>query len=267
MVDCALRRSVDILKLRQGNGPILFGVHGAGGLLSFGVLARYFDPGMSYFVVQATELKSVDTPYRGLRDLAGAYADELVKLQPKGPFHISGRWGAIVLETGQQLLARNRQVASTLIFDNVAPVLMPEPIWRRHAILRGIHQAYRLLGGQQLRAGIGNLLANVESRTGEAGKTGRRSAQSPPHRYAPRAVNNRLLDGYTPRKYLSRVVLIRSSEFTGRQSKRRHLATWGALTDDLEVRVIDTTHAKMWRPPDVQDLAKTVQNVVRSCGS
>lgn len=247
MVDNLPGSTVDVLKLKQGSGPTLFGVHGAGGILFFGTFARRLDPDLTFYVIQGKGLDNYDPPFAGLCDLAHAYVEEMIELQPDGDFYICGRWGPVVVEVGQQLFQRGRRVRLAIAFDCVAPQLVPDPAWKNNALLREVRQLYRRLRGHELRAWIRTLR--------RGGGIRNKPSQVP---FVPRALNSRLLSGYVPRAYPGRITLFRSSEFCGRKAKEHHVGTWLALTEDLEVRVVDTTHHTMFHPPDVGVLARMV---------
>jgi thioesterase domain-containing protein len=221
--------------------------------LFFENLARYLDPDQNFYVVLANRLDSLGSPFKNLYHLASCYVDQMSALQPKGPFYICGRWGPIVLEVGQQLLMQGKEVALTMVFDNVAPSL-PTPIGKRRVISRF---AGKLLRNIKSSPAIKSLPATVQNQ--RFARHAKRSKPSPA-----RAMNNKLCEGYIPKKYPGKIVFIRSEEFTQRQSKQRHLSSWQALTNDLEVHITPGTHHTMWETTHAQNLSRLIQDLIRS---
>ena len=140
-----------------------------------------------------------------------------------------------------------------MVFDNVAPSL-PTPIGKRRAISRF---AGKLLRNIKFSPAFKSLPATVHDQRPD--RHANRIKPSPA-----RAMNNKLCEGYIPKKYRCKIVFIRSEEFVQRQSKQRHVSSWQALTNDLEVHITSGTHHTMWETPHAQNLSRLIQDLIRS---
>ena len=240
---------VNVFKFSEGEGPVMFGVHAAGGILFFGKLAHHLSPEIPFYAIQGKGLNMEDPPFRDLCDLARHYALEITTIHPTGPCCICGRNGAIVLEVGQQMAALGKTAALLVVFDNVAPTTVTPALEDRGAIIRAIAKPYRIT--QKIFARPGAVAANenrpVVTRPGQYGKA------------LARRVNNRLKQGYNPKKYPGKVLFVRSDEFYRRKSKHHHVQSWMNLCEDLRVQVIPGTHKSMWETPDILGLAALLQ--------
>jgi amino acid adenylation domain-containing protein len=244
---------VTIHKFQEGDGVPLFGLHAAGGMMFFRTFANNLDSNQSFYALQGKGLdtmNSSDFPFSDLYDLAGYYADEIIRIQPIGPYHICGRYGTVVLETGQQLLQRGKEVALTIIFDNVGP-RMPDKAARRVSITRFAASLYRGIKNFSSSGALLNSGSGKDTKINEDGIV-----------LSAKTINNKLSANYVPELYPRKIVLIRSVGFHNKSSKARHLSSWRALTGDLDVHVVAGTHRTMWVEPHVRDLVQRVQKLI-----
>ena len=98
----------------SGSKEPLFMVHGAqGNILLYNDLARYLDPHRPLYGIQAQGLDGRTAPYKTIEERADSYIQELLNVQPQGPYYLLGycMGGTIALEMGQKLKAAGQEVA------------------------------------------------------------------------------------------------------------------------------------------------------------
>ena len=72
---------------------------------------------------------------------------------------------------------------------------------------------------------------------------------------------------YNARPFPGRITLIRSSEFASSRDKDVHVDTWSELAGGgLEQHVVDSTHAGIFDPPEVRDLARVLSQCLERGG-
>lgn len=248
------QRLVNVVKLKQGGGPILFGLHAAGGMVFFRKMSSYLDEGLSFYAIQGMGLETPEfdkPPFRDIYDLTEHYVDTIVGIQPSGVYHICGIYGVIVLEVGQQLHRRGKEVVLTMVFDNIAPQLPASPNMRSE-VIQPVVKLYKRIKKNR----------KPDNKTTRAEMSGQNRVDGKNKVSFARATNNRLASGYAPEKYPGRIVFVRSEDFSRRESKKGHEESWRAITDELEVHVTSGTHHTMWRDPYARDLAGLIQALV-----
>jgi thioesterase domain-containing protein len=104
--------------------PAFYCVHSASGVAGtdFRDLARYLDPSIRFFGIQAPPKRMGDLEFgRTVESIAEHYADALIQFQPTGPFLLGGYCvgGVIALAMGEALRQRGREVGPLLVIDGV----------------------------------------------------------------------------------------------------------------------------------------------------
>ncbi len=105
----------------QANGtlPPFFCVHPAGGdVLGYAALARHLGPDQPFYGLQSAGLTG-GRPLSDVAEMAAAYLEEVLRVQPRGPYRIGG-WslgGLIAFEMARQLRERGEEVALLAILD------------------------------------------------------------------------------------------------------------------------------------------------------
>lgn len=113
-----------VLLRAGGSKSPLFLAHGVSGLLFRYVdLVRRLDPEQPVYGLQPTT-QFVDNPRRlRIEDLAGRYVEDIVRMQPDGPYRLAGFCfgGIVVLEVAHQLEQLGHTVATLALFDAEPP--------------------------------------------------------------------------------------------------------------------------------------------------
>ena len=148
---------VHLVPLQQGGGqsPLFFVPAGYGDLLAFQDIANALGADQPVYGLQPASAKQVKTIRQmSIYRLVSAYIAEIKKVQPTGPYFLSGysAGGIIVVELARELLRQGDEVGLLVIFDPPSHV----PFWLDwfYAI------NYRLC----LYTGLVRLVRNVPSR-------------------------------------------------------------------------------------------------------
>lgn len=240
--------SVKIYKLKEGRRPILFGVHGAGGILFFANLARRLNADQPVYVMQGDGLDDpTSIPFADLKDLARHYVAEMTAIDPRGPYYLCGRFAPIVLEVGQQLLDSGKEVALMIVFDHKPPGL--------NKAGADSEAAEGLLSRTLRHLKSGTLhRAAVRALQGPSPAKKRRRNRSPA-----KQVNTVLCSNYVSEPYRGPVLLFQSEQFSRKKSKAIHLERWQEVATNLTVQVVPGSHREMWKLPHLEELVRQLQ--------
>jgi acyl-CoA synthetase (AMP-forming)/AMP-acid ligase II/thioesterase domain-containing protein/NAD(P)-dependent dehydrogenase (short-subunit alcohol dehydrogenase family)/acyl carrier protein len=108
----------------NGSKPPLFCVHGAGGnVLMYRELIPYLQPDQPLYGLQALGLDGMDSPLAKLEEIAEIYVQEIVNVQPQGPYFLVGlsAGGVIAFEMAQILRKQGQEVALLGLIDTHGP--------------------------------------------------------------------------------------------------------------------------------------------------
>ncbi len=121
LADQGLPSFSPLISLRRGTTPAcLFLVHGLGGSsIELRQLARQIDGAFTVYGVQAFGLCNA-TPHRSIEAMAGAYLDEILRVQPDGPYRLVGYsfGGLVAYEITCQLKQRGLEVCFLGLIDS-----------------------------------------------------------------------------------------------------------------------------------------------------
>ena len=86
-------------------------------ILSVYHLVQALDPDRPVYGLQLPEAGPGAWP--SLEEMAAPFVEELLAIQPEGPFHLGGHsfGGVLAFEIAQQLIARGREVGLLALFD------------------------------------------------------------------------------------------------------------------------------------------------------
>ncbi|WP_268746751.1 non-ribosomal peptide synthetase [Pseudomonas chlororaphis] len=112
------------IQLREGTSRHLFLVHAVGGTVSpYIKLAHLLPDDFNVHAFQARGLEAGSQPVESLEDLAASYLEEMLQVQPAGPYFLGG-WslgGVIAFEIARQLEMRDLPVRQLILLDAPAP--------------------------------------------------------------------------------------------------------------------------------------------------
>jgi len=117
-----------------GSRPALFCMHGAGGtVLMYRDLSRRLGEDQPFYGLQAQGLDGGCAPLTSIEEMASVYVREIQKVQPGGPYFISGycMGGTVAYEVAQQLQRQGETVALLALFDTMNWHEIPLNLWSK----------------------------------------------------------------------------------------------------------------------------------------
>ena len=152
----------------QGSRPPLFCIHADGSVFIYRHFAKYLDPDIPIYGLQAHGLANPkDEPYRHIDEMAAHYIGEIRMVQPRGPYHLCAfsAGGLIIFEMARQLRAQSETVAFIGMLDAYGPVYPERLAGKNVAGYKiAIHlNTLRLLGAQ---GQLSYLWGRIRHRTG-----------------------------------------------------------------------------------------------------
>jgi thioesterase domain-containing protein len=138
----APQRTADQLRLvvRAGFRPALYCIPGShGNVLGFFRMAQYLDADQPVTAFQLPKTHSRSEVY-STQDLAARYVDEILAMQPEGPYHLLGACtgGTVAYEMASQLRARGKAMGLLALMDcyNHPPLNVQERLGYRFRLMQ-----------------------------------------------------------------------------------------------------------------------------------
>jgi thioesterase domain-containing protein len=138
------------VEIRRGNAvPAVFCVHSStGGVAEFVELSTQLADGQRFYGLQSRGLLAGDAPLRTVEQLAASYLEEVLRLQPRGPY-VFAAWsmgGYVAVEMARQVAARGLEVGGVYL---IAAPYDERRSWRsRRAETRRAHKHLKDLGAR-----------------------------------------------------------------------------------------------------------------------
>jgi thioesterase domain-containing protein len=140
-----MNREAKLIALNDaGKAPALYCVHTAAGhATTYKELAGHLAPDIPVYGFEAAGFRGDAEPYHTVEDMAQAYVDKILEVQPTGPYHVLGfsAGGLVAYEVGRVLMERQRQVRLLALLD---AAIFPERI-RNVSSAQYIHRSYWIL--------------------------------------------------------------------------------------------------------------------------
>jgi amino acid adenylation domain-containing protein len=272
----------------EGYRRPFFFVHGIGGnVTGFKALAQHLDADRPFYGLRARGFDGIKRPHASVEEMAADYLEELLSVQPQGPFLLGGySSGAIVaFEMAQQLHDRGHAVGFLAVIDNEAPRLDNRRQGRARHVLNLIHDLPYWFIDFVVTRSRHEVVADVKRHTR---RLFRRLARGPFGTAATRHELSDALDvsrlpenyrrvieihyqavmNYKPRVYSGRITLFRTRAQPLSSSHERDRG-WGWLTTEgVEVYMVTGTHNMMIaNPRDVQSLASKMRQALDAIDS
>ncbi|HEV2694312.1 MAG TPA: AMP-binding protein [Verrucomicrobiae bacterium] len=238
----ALGRSASpLVTLRESpTGRPLFLVHnGHGDITTFARLARRL-PGRPIHGLQSVGLDGAAWPLMSVPEMAKRYLEEVVKVDPTGPYLIAGTCmgGLIAFEMAQQLVRAGRPVALLAVIVTPAPPYTGGRSRWHEMLLDPVRDAFRILRWTGMRLVQPKLKAHW----------------LPQYRHFIAGMNSRAGRRYRPAIYPGKITVINTTDTTGLREDRRRLMAEYAQTS----QIIDMSYPNgaILSPPAVDELAE-----------
>jgi thioesterase domain-containing protein/NAD(P)-dependent dehydrogenase (short-subunit alcohol dehydrogenase family)/acyl carrier protein len=256
----------------HGKNPPLFCAHGGGGnVLSFEALARHLGPDQPVFGLQSFGLDG-SPPYTRVEDMAAHYLRDILEFQPQGPYYLEGMsfGGLVAFEMAQMLKARGKEVAMVALLDTYPRGYTKygkRETFGRKLELRlseflALESNDKRVFLHHRRDEYGGRLSSFWRRLRSVAGGGEESQIS----RAVRTVWDANLiasSRYEPRPYDGRITMFWARESYVNSTFRFRLG-WSLLAPDkLEFRLVPGTHITMFEEPNVQVLAREMNECIR----
>jgi amino acid adenylation domain-containing protein len=261
-----------------GAQPPFFWVHslggdGGGGFFYYRKLAQLLGPDQPSFGI-----RSPREPFTRIEPMAAYYVEELLKVQPEGPYFLGGFCfgGVVAFEMACALQAAGKEVGLLALLESMPP-LRPRGGFRWNirtagALAGNLHYWMRDLAEQSpaelaglirrkavsAREKLWRLMTSALSRTERPRLEDIIDMSQYPKDYIRYAEAHwQALLAYCPRHYPGRITLFRA-----RKQRLLHVdpaSGWGELADDVAINIIPGTHEKMLEEPNVHVLVSELK--------
>jgi amino acid adenylation domain-containing protein len=264
-----------------------FLVHDIGGdIFGFGPLARLIGPDQPFYGLQARGLDGVQEPFTQMETMATYYVEEILKMQPEGPYLLGGYslGGVIAFEMAQQLHAQGRRVALLAVLDEPAPISNGRRKVSPGAIGNVARNFPHWLRDHVWRRSAADVFADVQRRLGSIAKKSMRRIFSPfgvkPYEATVAEVmdmeqlpesRRRVMEAlyqavmnYTPRVYPDTITLFRTRAQPLVASYGKDKG-WGKLAaQGVEIRFVSGNHRNMYEEPHAHILAEEMRAALKA---
>ena len=260
----------------KGDRSPFFCVHPyVGVVFPYVELARLLGENQPFYGLQSLGLNPGETPLTSIEDMASAYIAALRSVQSRGPYRVGG-WSmgaSIAFEMARQLARDGETVDRLVLIDVPVP-----PITLARKAIAGIQDIF----GQalpQIWPYVGDylrlylqpnksrmvVLSDRPELPTKIPTLGTRLssllASSRPLAAVCQA-NAQAIVRYTPKFYDGRIILLRTARSVGHLSDEPALGWQQFSLQTVQVHLVPGRHLTLLRPPNIQKLAKTLQNLL-----
>jgi amino acid adenylation domain-containing protein len=264
-----------------------FLVHDIGGdVFGFGPLARLIGPDQPFYGLQARGLDGIQEPFTQMEAMAAYYVEEILKLQPDGPYLLGGYslGGVIAFEMAQQLHGQGRRVAFLAVLDEPAPISNGRRKVSSGAIGNVARNFPHWLRDHVWRRSAAEVFADVQRRLGSIAQKSVRRIFSPfgvkPYEATVAEVmdmvqlpetRRRIMEAlyqalmnYSPRVYPGGITLFRTRAQPLLASYGKDKG-WGKLAaQGVEVRMVSGNHRNMYEETHAHILAEEMRAALKA---
>jgi len=188
--------------------------------------------------------------YHFVEDLAKRYVDEIISVQPEGPYHLLGLsfGGILAYEIAQKLTRRGADIPVLVLLDSVLPSAVKVKAHRR--VINLLKSGVSWLGNREMQKSDSLPDLTYEEMSKLRGRyyweLGKR---------------------YKPLSYSGPTILVRatSSKLFGTGYITDETLGWADLVaDNLSIVRINGTHTGILEPPHVEELAKVIHGKIET---
>ncbi len=250
----------------KGSRPILFGIHH----IYFQDLIRHLGEKQPVYALHYAIAKPVNQPLTlpKIEDLAAHYIQEMRSLQPQGPYFLMGLsfGGILAYEMAQQLIAQGQQVSLLALFDSRIKKGNRKllPFSHRLTLLWNLEfPEFWERAKFRIKTKFSQLIARDVPTTN---RTSPLDYQYLPHIYNSNPIKL-LLNDYTPKSYLGRVVLFKAINVNVDTSITYSVeppeVVWRKFVNgELVVHEVPGNHTSILKDPSVQIIAETLTQYI-----
>jgi amino acid adenylation domain-containing protein len=242
----------------SGSKPPFFCVHGIGGaVVRFYDLARYLGSDQPFYGLQAQGLDPRHSCHTRVEDMAAHYLKEIRSVQPEGPYFLGGYsfGGTVAFEIAQQLTPQDQEGALVVLFDTVCSPLRRTPVSLEVASTSSaLLKVFRIPAPERR-----SYLPRIAKASTRRIHSWLRVARLPRSVKRVRKACLQASRDYTPRAYLGRVILFRSSYQPIRQFSDARAGWSTYVAHGLETYEIEGNHENMLLEPQVRLVAEQLK--------
>ena len=266
-------QSSTIVPLRSSESTTaapLFCIHPAGGtVFCYKEMVKQMPVGRAVYGVQAVGIDGLNAPHESLLEMAKYYADAIIQTHPNGPIHITG-WslgGNIAFEVARQIHERGHEVRTVALLDS--GLLSPEAELREEdflPLLMALFPAVVNVSLDELRGKDHHEQVEFFAQRAQvAGIVPDKEIDKAGNIFGVFQSNVKAVHQYVPETFAGDLYLFRPSD----QSKTNQLFDdpvlgWRAVSNEVHLLEVPGDHAHMLQDPAVLELARKLEEVMRT---
>ncbi len=253
-----------------GSRPPLFLVHSASGnVMSYVALSRRLGMEQPVYGLQSKGLDADREPTARIEDMAAEYLDELLAVQPDGPYHLGG-WsmgGVIAFEMARQLAAQGKSVAPIVLIDSyIQTGRVKKNGWDDVSLLLGLarHHGFVLNDGDEAFEDLRSLSLDeqieflLEKANGYNPFPLDVGIPQLRHQFELFKVNVHANERYRPVKSEQQIILLQAAD-TPRRQTTTVLKRWEKVAEVVKADRLPGDHFTMLKEPNVTLLAEQIK--------
>jgi thioesterase domain-containing protein/acyl carrier protein len=253
--------------------PPLVLVHSASGsVMSYVALSRRLGREQPVYGLQSRGLDPDRKPTTRVEDMASEYIEELIAVQPEGPYHLGG-WsmgGVIAFEMARQLIAQGKSVAPVVLIDSTFQTGEAETNEMDDAsLLLALAQHHGLFwdGAEGIFEDLSSL--SLDEQLEYLLKKGAGYSQFPldlgisqlRHLFELFKANVHAAENYRPAKSNQKVILLQAADAPADDAAAT-LRRWEEVAEVVETHRLPGDHYSIVTEPNVTSLAELMKSVL-----
>jgi len=266
-----------LVPIRPGGSRVpFFLMHSHGGnVLEYYPLVNYLDVDQPVYALQARGLDGRIVRNQSMEQIAGAYIEEIRRLQPIGPYLLGGFCfgGLLAFEIAQQLKSAGEEIAALIMIQTVHPALLAKEhssgglgLWRQRIAKRFDLERENLKqrGSAYFRARFRHMWSMARNRAKLALESG---GENGGRQYSLAYIleslgieHDRAFANYKPRPYTGDVVLLRASKQLPIVDQDRTLGWKGVIQGNLQVAEVEGHQQNILMEPNVRNAARELDS-------
>jgi thioesterase domain-containing protein len=250
----------------KGDAHPVFAIHGGdGGILFYGKLSQRLGDDLPFFAFEAPALTAgAQIPEESVEQTAAKYLEELLKVQPRGPFNLCGYsfGGVVAYEIACRLAARGETIAflGLIDTDNPAAAIRRRSLSERVA-LSWNDQAQSKSGvlakvsALSRRVGTGivdRLCTEAEEALARSLPAAEKIARL--RQVQLRKAHERAVEAYIPPRFPGKLTLFRAAIEGDKYEMARDYG-WTDLVAELEIITVPGTHLSIFHEENIAGMA------------
>jgi thioesterase domain-containing protein len=259
----------------KGDSHPVFAIHGGdGGILFYGKLSERLGEVRPFFAFEAPALTAgAQIPEESVEETAAKYMEELLKVQPQGPYNLCGYsfGGVVAYEIASRLVARGESIAflGLIDTDNPAATARRRSLSERVALSwndknRVKSGVFAKVSALSLRVGTGivdRLYTEAEEALARALPAAEKIARL--RQVQLRKAHERAVEAYVPPRFSGKLTLFRAA-VEGDKYELAEDYGWSSLVGELEIITVPGNHLSIFHDDNIAGIAKSFRECLDS---